>query len=195
MLPFACIAELDCDTQVVMKRHRGLAFLLLSALLGLWSFLARAQSPNGCEAANGHPRKSGTAAHPLIGKVHGRCGDIDRGRADQTGWHGRRSDEACAQECPGHRLGKCNRFARTDKVGQRPLGRRFQKPASSCRLDRLDCDQAERSAKINGSPEILAIVERMGKPEVIRLLPHRTQEEARRGLLSPHDAGLGIGPS
>src|SRR3984893_6045611 len=27
-----------------MKRHRGLAFLLLSPLLGLWSILARAQS-------------------------------------------------------------------------------------------------------------------------------------------------------
>jgi imidazolonepropionase-like amidohydrolase len=44
MLPFACKAELNCDTQVVMKRQRGLVFLLLSPLLGLWSFLARAQS-------------------------------------------------------------------------------------------------------------------------------------------------------
>jgi imidazolonepropionase-like amidohydrolase len=44
MLPFACQAELDCGTQVVMKRHRGLAFLLLSPLFGLWNFFAWAQS-------------------------------------------------------------------------------------------------------------------------------------------------------
>ena len=44
MLPFACRADLDCDAQVVMKRHRGFALLVLSPLLGLWSFLARAQS-------------------------------------------------------------------------------------------------------------------------------------------------------
>src|SRR6516164_4827776 len=44
MLPFTSKAVLDCDTPVIMKRLRGLAFLLLSPLLGLWSFLARAQS-------------------------------------------------------------------------------------------------------------------------------------------------------
>jgi imidazolonepropionase-like amidohydrolase len=68
MPPFACQAELDCGTQVVMKRHRGFAFLLLSPLFGLWSFFAWAQSETDVKQPTAILLKAGRLLDVSAGK-------------------------------------------------------------------------------------------------------------------------------
>src|ERR1700676_1466285 len=86
MPPFACKAELYCGTQVVMKRHRGLAFLLLSPLFGLWSFFARAQSETDAKQPTAILLKSGRLLDVSAGKyIYGAGILIEGGRTKEVG--------------------------------------------------------------------------------------------------------------